>query len=148
MKIYIPISFALSVALLSCSNEEQQPPNGILEDSIPKPVEVVEKVEETVKSQEIPAIADSTKHIEGAVESFKTQLKLVREGNFDEALNYYTNRMKQKVIKRLEKNPEDKLEWQKASQMSDEKYNEIIESIKESPDFFIFEDGMWRVDQL
>jgi archaellum component FlaD/FlaE len=113
-----------------------------------KPVEE-ESTKEAVKIVEVPAelaaINDETRKSEGAVECITQQFDLIKEGKFDEALEYYSAKRKALVLDELAENPAIKDEWKEALESIPQDYYEtMIESIKENPEFFVFEDGMWR----
>lgn len=98
-----------------------------------------------VEITELAAINDETRKSEGAVECITQQFDLIKEGKFDEALEYYSAKRKALVLEELAENPAIKEEWKEALESIPQDYYEtMIESIKENPEFFVFEDGMWR----
>lgn len=136
---------ALTSVLVACgeaTEKEVQDENATTTESTPKAED--EKEESTVP---LAAINDKTKRAEGAVECVTKQYALVKAGKFDEALEYYSTRIRAKVKAELAANPAIKKDWQAATNLSEAEYQDVLKSVRETPDLFVFEDGMWRMDQ-
>ncbi|MDG1332332.1 MAG: hypothetical protein P8P74_08370 [Crocinitomicaceae bacterium] len=118
-----------------------------LEDEVSTEIEDLEEEEETETTEELAAINDESKHVEGAIECITQQYALVQEGKFDEALEYYSAKIKAKMKAKIDEDPSITEQWKAGTNVPDEMFEEIIESIKEDPGFFVFEDGMWRMNQ-
>lgn len=113
------------------------------ENPVPETHQTVEEeIDET--PAELAAINDESRKADGAVECMTQQYTLVQQGNFDEALKYYSEKRKEIISAQLAENPGIKKDWKAATNLSDEDFNKMIESIRKDPAFFVFEDGMWR----
>ena len=135
---------ALTSVLLSCGESTEKEEK---EQEGPA-TETTQKVEEKEEDKApLAAINDKTKRAEGAVECVTKQYALVKAGKFDEALEYYSTRIRAKVKAELAANPAIKKDWQAATNLSEAEYQEVLKSVRETPDLFVFEDGMWRMDQ-
>ena len=136
---------ALTSVLVACgesTEKEAQDESAATTESTPKAED--EKEESTTP---LAAINDKTKRAEGAVECVTKQYALVKAGKFDEALEYYSTRIRAKVKAELAANPAIKKDWQAATNLSEAEYQDVLKSVRETPDLFVFEDGMWRMDQ-
>ena len=91
------------------------------------------------------AIYDKSRKGEGAMECMAKQYRLVQEGKFDEALKYYSKKIIGDIIEELKENPDAKKEWKAATNLPEDKFQEMLNYVKENPDFFVFEDGMWKI---
>ena len=78
------------------------------------------------------------------MECMAKQYRLVQEGKFDEALKYYSKKIIGDIIEELKENPDAKKEWKAATNLPEDKFQEMLNYVKENPDFFVFEDGMWK----
>jgi hypothetical protein len=103
--------------------------------------------EETKASEELAAINDESRHADGAIECITQQYALVQEGKFDEALEYYSTKIKEKMEGIIAENPSITEEWKAGTDVPEDVFQDIIESIKKNPTSFVFEDGMWRMNQ-
>lgn len=92
----------------------------------------------------LAAINDESRKVDGAVECITQQFQLVQEGKFDEALEYYAKKRREKIKAELDADPSIKKQWQAGTKLSDEDFNKMIESVKQDQSFFTFEEGMWR----
>lgn len=97
--------------------------------------------------KELAAINDESRHVEGAIECITQQYALVQDGKFDEALEYYSAKIKTKIQDLIAQQPSITEEWKAGTNVPEEVFEEILESIKENPSSFVFEDGMWRMNQ-
>lgn len=106
-----------------------------------------EGLREEPTSKKLAAINDETRPSEGAIECLTQQYALVKEGKFTEALGYYSARIRSKVEAQLAENPDITKDWQAATNRTKEDFDVIIQSVRENPNSFVFENGMWRMDQ-
>lgn len=103
--------------------------------------------EEAPPPVELKAINDESRPVDGAVECLKQQMALVKAGKFDEAITYYSSKIRTKVEAEIAANPGVTKDWQAAMNVSEKELQEIIKSVRENPDFFVFENGQWRMNQ-
>ena len=136
---------ALTSVLLACGESTEK---GEKEEEAPA-TETAQKAEDEKEESTAPlaAINDKSKRAEGAVECVAKQYALVKAGKFDEAMEYYSSRIRAKVNAELAANPAIKKDWQAATNLSEAEYQDVLKSVRETPDLFVFEDGMWRMDQ-
>lgn len=136
---------AVTSLLLSCGESAEQSDK----DNETPATQSAQTTDGDKDANEAPlaAINDESKPAEGSVECLTKQYALVKEGKFDEAMEYYSARIRAKVKAELDANPAIKKDWQAATNLSEEELNEIIKSVRENNDFFVFEKGMWRMNQ-
>ena len=151
MKKKFIVIAALAGALVACGdaakNGETEAKTPTTESTDAAKVESDDKEESEEKETKLAAINDKTKRSEGAVECVTKQYALVKAGKFDEAMEYYSTRIRAKVQAEIDANPAIKKDWQAATNLSKAEYEEIINSVRETPELFVFEKGMWRMDQ-
>jgi hypothetical protein len=129
---------ALGLLVVSCEG---------LEEKHEKPAsETDQAVEEKISETpvKLAAINDESRKADGAVECVTQQILLVQEGKFDEALEYYSKKRKAIIAAELAANPAIKKEWQAGTKLTEEEFKKMLESVREDPAFFTFEDNMWR----
>lgn len=143
MKKFLVFTVVASL-LVACGEAEVTSES---EDQANTEVDQAAQEEEAPPPIELAAINDELRHADGAVECLTKQMALVKAGKFDEAITYYSSRMQTKVKAEIAANPGVVKEWQAAINVSEKELQEIIQSVRENPDFFVFEEGQWRMNQ-
>ena len=156
MKIKVLTIAALAVGMMACGSEaenteaegEKENKQEQVKEEQPVKEDVVQIEEVVEEPAVVAAINNQDLQVEGSIQCVKEQYALVKEGKFEEALNYYTSEVRAKVQAEIDANPAITEQWQSAiSSIPEDKMQEVFESIAAAPDFFVFEEGMWRMNQ-
>lgn len=132
-------AFATACLLLSCADAPEKKDEMSTNDTS----QTVEKAIPETPAKLAP-IHDESNKVDGAIACITQQFQLVQEGKFDEALEYYSKKRKEKIKAELDANPSIKKEWQAATKLSASDFNEMIAQVREDQSFFTFEEGMWK----
>lgn len=144
MKTTFLILAALTCSIVSCSESVKSDQQN---ESPTSETNQTEQESSSTNTKKLAAINDENRQAEGAVECITQQYALVKDGKFKEALNYYSSKIRAKVEAQIAENPEITKDWQAATNRSEKEFQEVLKAVRENPDSFVFEEGMWRMNQ-
>ena len=84
--------------------------------------------------------------INGQVETVKRLKYYMDNKNYDQAIELFSQKQ-QNRIDEIKKDPKNFEFWVKAWTMTDEGLEKYISGIKQHKGLFVFEDGIWKVDE-